>query len=209
MFQIAANLAVLDADGVLLDYHQGYARAWKKAFGRTPRVIDDRAYHAHHRFDVEQLEGQAYEDFKRIGFDEDTWSTMPALEGAVEATLLLRGAGMRIICVSALPAEFAQARLRNLLDLGMPIDGVVGTGYASNGENPKAPYLQQMRPALFVDDYWLYHKDVPAGTFKALVDSGAHGSPNLHADPAVAIDGRYKSLLHATEEFLRNRKSAA
>ena len=33
-------LLALDADGVLLDFHRGYASAWERAFGSAPRERD-------------------------------------------------------------------------------------------------------------------------------------------------------------------------
>jgi len=33
-------IIALDADGVLLDYHHAYARAWAEAFGHPPALRD-------------------------------------------------------------------------------------------------------------------------------------------------------------------------
>ena len=38
------NLIVLDADGVLLDYHSAYASAWARAFGVSSALRDPQAY---------------------------------------------------------------------------------------------------------------------------------------------------------------------
>lgn len=202
MFNVAKNLAVLDADGVLLDYHAGYVKAWKKAFGDDLSEVMPNAYYAHNRFDAPMLSDELHDKFKAKGFDEDTWGSLPAMPGAVAATHLLREAGMRIICVSALPPRFGAARLKNLIDLGMPIEAVIATGHSEGTSNPKQGYLSRLKPALFVDDYWCYHRGVPDVTFKALVDTGAPDSPNFHKTEDVRINGLFPDLLSAVRHFL-------
>lgn len=41
---MARPLIALDADGVLLDFHLGYAGAWRRAFGALPVERDPLAY---------------------------------------------------------------------------------------------------------------------------------------------------------------------
>ena len=41
---MARPLIALDADGVLLDFHLGYAGAWARAFGTLPAERDPFAY---------------------------------------------------------------------------------------------------------------------------------------------------------------------
>ena len=52
----ARPLIALDADGVLLDFHLGYASAWQRAFGLAPAERDPLAYWPIDRWHVERLE---------------------------------------------------------------------------------------------------------------------------------------------------------
>jgi beta-phosphoglucomutase-like phosphatase (HAD superfamily) len=38
------GVIALDADGVLLNYHVAYAKAWESAFGEKPKMKDPLAY---------------------------------------------------------------------------------------------------------------------------------------------------------------------
>ncbi len=122
-------LIALDADGVLLDYHLAYASVWERVFGERPRERDPMAYWPTDRWAVKQLEG---ESLKRLeaGMDELFWSSVPPIDSALEACRALHAAGHRLVCVSALPPQFGDARLRNLHKLGFPIDSVIATGRA-------------------------------------------------------------------------------
>ena len=48
-------ILALDADGVLVDLHIGYARAWQRAFGVAPAERDPLAYWPMDRWDVGQV----------------------------------------------------------------------------------------------------------------------------------------------------------
>src|SRR6195952_1329099 len=98
---MARPLIALDADGVLLDFHLGYASAWQRAFGAHPRERDPLAYWPMDRWEVERLDEPGRLTF-RAAFDEQFWATVPAIAGAVDACHRLRGAGFDLICVSAL-----------------------------------------------------------------------------------------------------------
>lgn len=173
-------LIALDADGVLLDYHLAYADVWARVFGQRPRERDPLAYWPTDRWEVEQLAGEALARLQ-AGMDDRFWSSVPAIESAVAACHALHDAGHRLVCVSALPLRFADARLRNLRDLGFPIERVIATGPAEGLGNPKAEVLAQLRPAAFVDDYSPFLVGLPAQTHAALVLRQSNGSPNVGA----------------------------
>jgi len=167
----------LDADGVLVDYNLAYAGAWERAFGARPAERRPDAYSAIDRFQVDVLSGDLLTYFRGY-FDEEFWSTVPALPGAVEACHLLVDAGFDLVCVSAMPERFAAARLHNLQSQGFPIDRVVATAEHGGGRSPKAAALRVIRPAAFVDDFLPYFRGVPRGIHRALVDRDSVGSPN-------------------------------
>ncbi|WP_211454345.1 hypothetical protein [Collimonas antrihumi] len=59
----------LDADGVLLNFHEAYRLAWQRAFGILPAVRDPEAYWPIDRWEVERLEGGRLTHFRKH-FDE-------------------------------------------------------------------------------------------------------------------------------------------
>jgi len=180
------SLIALDVDGVLLDYNQGYAQAWHKAFGHLPEERDAQAYWAADRWGVELLEGERLKYFKRQ-FDETFWSTLPALTGAVDACLRLKRAGFELVCVSALPHQYAAARLANLRGEGFPIDRVIPTGNERHFGNPKAASIAELRPWAFADDFLPNLEELPSDVHTALILREPNGSPN--ADASIARVG--------------------
>lgn len=177
-------LIALDADGVLLDFHLGYAGAWHRAFGEPPRERDPLAYWPMDRWEVDRLDETRRAHFRRH-FDETFWTTVPAMDGAVDACHRLHDAGFDLVCVSALELEFESARLRNLRDLGFPIERVVATGNAPGRRSPKADAIAALKPRAFVDDYLPYLRGVPAKVHKALILRAPNGSPNTGEEMAL------------------------
>jgi phosphoglycolate phosphatase-like HAD superfamily hydrolase len=182
---MARPLIALDADGVLLDFHLGYASAWQRAFGHAPAERDPLAYWPMDRWQVDRLDG-AQRGVFRAAFDEQFWATMPAIDGAIGACHRLQQAGFDLVCVSALDAEFEAARLRNLRALGFPIERVIATGNAEGDRSPKADTIEALQPIAFVDDYAPYLRGVPDHVHRALVLRAPNGSPNVGADMALA-----------------------
>lgn len=141
-------IIVLDADGVLLDYHHAYRHLWQKAFGVLPDLADPQAYFPFDRWAVPRL-GDAERSHLRACQDEEFWATLPAVDGALDAAIDLHDAGFELICVSALPLKFEAARFKNIRDLGFPIDQVVATPVVSQGDSsqsPKGGALKQIHP---------------------------------------------------------------
>lgn len=184
--RMARGLIALDADGVLLDFHLGYAGAWQRAFGKLPRERDPLAYWPIDRWQVERLDDPARRAHFRAHFDDLFWSSVPALEGAVEACHRLHEGGFDLVCVSALDSEFEAARLRNLRGHGFPIERVVATGNAAGERSPKADAIAALNPQAFVDDYLPYFRGVPEHVHTALVLRNSNGSPNHGSEMALA-----------------------
>ena len=182
---MARNLIALDADGVLLDFHLGYAGAWQRAFGQLPLERDKLAYWPMDRWQVERLDEAKRAHF-RMHFDELFWNSVPAIEGAVEACHRLHDAGFDLVCVSALDAPFEAARLRNLRDHGFPIERVIATGHAPGERSPKADAIAELAPLAFVDDYLPYLRGLPVDVHTALVLRAPNGSPNTGAELSLA-----------------------
>jgi phosphoglycolate phosphatase-like HAD superfamily hydrolase len=178
-------ILALDADGVLVDLHVGYARAWHRAFGVYPTERDPQAYWPMDRWDVEKVDAEQ-RLLLRAQFDESLWETLPAIAGAVDACHRLHDAGYELVCVTALEARFQRARLDNLKALGFPIRRVVATGHVEGERSPKADAIEALRPVAFVDDYIAYMRGVPAYVHTALVLRAPNGSPNVGDDLCLA-----------------------
>lgn len=172
------GVLALDADGVLLDFSLAYAHAWERAFGRFPQERQPSAYWPFERWDVERLSGARKDQFRAV-FDEHFWTTVPPVEGAVQACHQLVDAGYVLVCVSALPPHFGPARQENLRRLGFPIERVIATDHKDNATtSPKAAALRDLQPLAFVDDYLPYMVGVPTHVHRALINRDPLGSPN-------------------------------
>jgi phosphoglycolate phosphatase-like HAD superfamily hydrolase len=201
---MARPVIALDADGVLLDFHLGYAGAWARAFGSPPAERDPLAYWPIDRWDVERLDEERRAHFRRQ-FDEQFWSSVPAIAGSVEACHRLHDAGFDLVCVSALDAEHEAARLRNLRDHGFPIERVIATGNAAGERSPKADAIAALQPLAFVDDYLPYFRGVPDSVHRALIMRGSTGTPNTGAELSLA-DSLHDDLLAFAADWLKRRK---
>jgi phosphoglycolate phosphatase-like HAD superfamily hydrolase len=172
------KIIALDADGVLLDYNLAYASAWQRAFGQYPDEKDPNAYWALDRWDVARLDSESLAKFK-LCFDESFWSSIPAIEGALEACQSLDAAGFELVCVTALSAKFGVARQENLRRLGFPIHKVYTADTDFSDRSPKADLLNVLKPVAFVDDYLPFLLGVDNGIHSALIHRRATRSPNM------------------------------
>jgi phosphoglycolate phosphatase-like HAD superfamily hydrolase len=179
-------LIALDCDGVLLDLNLAYAKAWERYAGAYPAERDPNAYWHHERWDVQRLEGEELNQF-RLLFDNDFWSTLAPIAGAVEACRLLCADGYELVCVTALNERFADARLANLKLHGFPIEKVIATGHQMDIASPKAEAILQLKPVAFVDDFLPYMQGISNDVHTALIVRGPNGSPNV--GPGLASVG--------------------
>lgn len=172
----------LDCDGVLLDYSTAYAFLWERAFGKFPKELNPDAYSHFDRWDVKRLEGNDLKTL-RAHANHIFWSTMPAIEGAIEACHDLVSMGYELICVTAIDDKHKRARLSNLKDLGFPIDVVYPTGSDFIGPvSPKAEIINKLKPAYFVDDFARYFYGVDSRLNRVLIDRNPIDSPNIGHD---------------------------
>lgn len=182
----------LDADGVLLDYHVAYRQAWAKAFGTLPAVRDPQAYWPLDRWDVRRLEGAELATFRDC-FDHLYWSSIPAIPGALDACHALVAAGYELVCVSAIEAGFHGARLKNLRDVGFPIERLIATANDGGEVSPKAAALHELKPVAFVDDFLPYLRGIPSDVHAALILREPNGSPNT-GENLVWAHSRHRDL---------------
>ncbi len=196
-------IIALDADGVLVNYHEAYARAWTMAFGARPAMRDPEAYWPMDRWEVRRLQGDQLEAFRTL-FDEKFWSSIPAITGAVEACNDLVTAGYELVCVTAMELHFEVARLRNLQDQGFPISRVIATQSVQPGVSPKAAALRSLDPVAFVDDYLPYMLGIPEDIHAALVLREPNGSPNV-GDELEHVDSQHLDLADFARWWLNER----
>jgi phosphoglycolate phosphatase-like HAD superfamily hydrolase len=182
---VTRPILAIDADGVLVDLHMGYASAWQRAFGSFPEERDPHAYWPADRWKVEELDAEQRLLF-RTQFNEPFWESLPAIAGAIDACHRLDAAGYELVCVTALEARYQAARLRNLRTLGFPIRRVLATGHTEGERSPKADAIEKLKPVAFVDDYIVYMRGVPAYVHTALILRASNGSPNVGEDMALA-----------------------
>lgn len=189
------KIIALDADGVLLDYNFAYAKAWERIFGEFPKERNPQAYWPYDRYAVSWLEGDNLSRFQ-AAFDEDFWSNLTALPDALNACSRLVLAGYELVCVSALPLRFQEARWQNLQQLHLPISRIYTTPRMeehSGATNTKAIVINELQPAAFVDDYLPFLLGVNSSVHRALVLREPLGSPN-HGDGLLQISSSHKNL---------------
>jgi phosphoglycolate phosphatase-like HAD superfamily hydrolase len=179
-------ILAIDADGVLVDLHAGYARAWEQAFGMLPAERDPLAYWPMDRFAVDPLDAEQRLQLRAQFQRPELWETLPAIAGALQACHRLHDAGYELVCVTALDARLQAARQRNLQALGFPIRRVFATGHAEGERSPKADAVAKLRPLAFVDDYIPYMRGMPTEVHCALVLRAPNGSPNVGDDLRLA-----------------------
>nr|WP_295784071.1 HAD family hydrolase [Rhodoferax sp.] len=193
-------IIALDADGVLLDYSVEYATVWQRAFREYPTEKDPKAYWAADRWNVERLVGERLEHF--LGhFEETFWESLLALPGASKACRDLHAAGYELVCVTAMPEQFASARQRNFHRMGFPIDKVIATGKFAEGKSPKADVLNALRPCAFVDDYLPYMAGVHPDIHPALITRDPNGSPNF-GDALRHVSSQHNTLAEFSRWWL-------
>lgn len=145
---------------------------------------------------------EEHTQFKAL-WDVDGWRTMPMLDGALEACQLLHEAGYELVCVTSMPARFTEHRLDNLRFHGFPIDRVISTGLNKKNpsRNPKKQAIEQLRPAIFVDDLRQNFTDIEGVETKfVFIDYEWHDEPNRNDN--IHYDAKYSSLLVFVKDFL-------
>lgn len=193
-------IIALDADGVLLNFHEAYRHAWRRAFDELPDIEDADAYWPIDRWKVRRLAGEELTYFRSF-FDDEFWGNIPAIEGAVKACVDLHNAGYELICVSALETKYQEIRLSNLRKEGFPITNVIATDNHNSEISPKASAIHELQPIVFVDDFLPYHRGISKNIHKALVTREINGSPNV-GNELNLIDSSHGDLAEFAQWWL-------
>lgn len=193
------NLIAIDGDGVIFNWNDAYARLWERCFGEKLQVVDEKAYFAIDRFKVPVLQGEDKLKF-RAARDEEFWTTMDIIPGAIKACNTLIERGFQLVMVTAADHATREFRQRNLRDKGVPIDTVYTVSDEPCEGSPKALVLNELRPLIFVDDYLPYFKGVDDSIHKVLIDRNKEcpNNPNVGSG-RDSIHSFKESLLHFSE----------
>lgn len=200
---VDGRLIAIDGDGVLVNYVEAYREVWFKAFGqRLPESVPN-AYWSPVRWGAKHLEGPELVHFRSC-LDAQFWRSLTPMPGAIAACALLRKAGFKLVCVSAIDEEFVADRHLNFLNHDMGIQTVYATGNDWDGQlevSPKAKVLRNLMPAAFVDDFAPYLRGMPEGVHRALIESGMPGTPNVGHDLTLA-ESIHPSLLDFAKTWI-------
>lgn len=169
--KINPHRAVIDCDGVILDFDGSFCQVACDVLGRNVAK-------ACSAYSLEQRYGLTKAEFSRVWDAMDDhpvgWSGLEILPGARQALQILKSHGMEIHVVTGIEDHRAPARLANLALHGVEIDGLECVG---NGTASKAVKVAKIAPAMFVDDrlhllhespfipdrVWIDHGDEQAG----------------------------------------------
>lgn len=183
------KILALDCDGVILYYPPAYEIVWERAFGEKLSVVQPHSYHAVTRYGV-QFQGDDHMNHFFSHFTADVWEGLPALDGALAACKRLVDADYKLVCVTAMPAQFERNRVKNFENLNIPITDVIATGRSDLGCT-KTEVLKKLMPVAFADDLASNFLDLPPGIHKALIHYGAPDAPDpeLHITKPDTIHG--------------------
>lgn len=194
------KIFALDVDGVLLDYNQAYANMYEELYGLKPFERHPHAYHAYNRWALGLPFDEAHE-FKQH-FSRSAWRNMPAMDGALEACLLLEQDGFDLVCVSSVSEEKVDDRLHNLKSLGFPIKELYAAGL-HHDHNPKLEIINKLKPSYFADDLALNFQGLDSNVKCILIDSQAFDSPNKNSDVSM-VHANVRSLSEYVEKHIYN-----
>lgn len=190
---------VLDADGVLLDYNARMAQVSQTALDIKLKKIKN-AHHFYNCYGVSFSKEQWSKVYSL--FDQEGWNKMPEIQGATQAVKKLKEQGHELICVSSMPSKFINDRKKNFIYLGMPINTVIGCDRdeEKNGFNPKAKYLNELKPDIFIDDQLRNFKDIDEKICKIWINNNFDDCPNVNEDRALC-DFSFNSLIEFVNMF--------
>jgi FMN phosphatase YigB (HAD superfamily) len=196
---------VLDCDGVLLDYNLHFGTIYQHAFNKELQIVNPKAYHAVDYWGA-SLSSQEKEKFY-ASFDEIGWSTMPAFEGAIEATHMLKKEGYDIIIVTSMNEKAKNKRIKNLEKLNFAFDDLYATGRTHKNINPKQEILNKLNPEWFVDDLITNFKGLDKTIQCALIDSNLQGSPNADFKKTIGFHTEHPDLTHFVKNIILQPKA--
>lgn len=140
-----ADAVILDVDGVILSFEEGFIQIYKKFFGKDISKVSD-SYDCSLKFGIKK------EEELRVWHNllhEDGFRNLPLLPGADEAFKLLKDMGKKIHIVTGIADQCLNYRIENLHALGLYFDTIdnVPSGTAS-----KLSKIQKYNAGYYFDD---------------------------------------------------------
>ncbi len=191
------KMIALDCDDVLTDYNSRWGELYAEFFEVDNFIPKNKK--AHYATDYwgvnwinREKERNAFEHF----FHEKGWSSMKALDGAVEATKILKEMDYSIFVVTRMPKSGQDFRTQNLKELGFSFDAVIGTGHSHNElHNPKKEYIEALEPQYFVDDLMDNFHGINSRTKFVWLDLERDPTPNHHLFKDIPLHDTHPNLL--------------
>lgn len=201
-------LFLIDGDGVMLDYNKAFKEHYEKIYNKTLTLTKPKSYLAVEMWGVGQMNKEEYHHFKNESARLGIWENMPALPDSLEFVQEL-SQYFTIWCLTSMPTEFEQSRLKNLQNLGFPIEKVIATSRVGK-ENPKKKFVEELKPMYFLDDLLQNFEDINPKLKTKLVylDWKHEDSPNKqydHLNPHITIH-HYKDFFAKSNYYIQKKK---
>lgn len=148
-----SGTVALDCDGVLLDFLAKFQEIGTYALGRPLKEVEN-AYDLSKRYGLTDLE---HKHVHKVFVQENGWSSLPPLPGAIDAARELQDAGHRVIVVTAIDEVFKTRRMDNFKKYGFVPDAIYCVGAGSGHTKGEAYTAEQ--PHAIVDDRLVYLKE--------------------------------------------------
>lgn len=201
-------LFLIDGDGVMLDYNQAFKEHYEKIYQKTLTLKNPKAYQAVDAWGVDKMSEEEYKHFKNESAKLGMWENMPALPGSLEFVNEI-SKYFTVWCLTSMPQEHEQDRLKNLQKLGFPIEKVIATSRIGN-ENPKKRFVEKLNAAYFMDDLLQNFVDINSKLKTKLIflDWRHENSPNkkyAHINPHITINN-YNDFFSLSEYYIHKKK---
>lgn len=198
------GIIAIDADGVMLDYNIAFKEVYERAFNVTLTLHDAQAFHATNMWGLKPFTEQEKKEFYRQSHDYAIWTKMPAIPGAVEAVNQLVEMGFEIVCVTSMPPQYEQDRLKNLQNLGFKINKIIATNRIGK-ENPKKKPIEVLNPLYFLDDLVKNFQDIQCDTKLVYIERNYTEKPNkVKGDIDIKFDLMGSSIQEFVDYIITN-----
>ncbi len=200
------RIIALDCDDVLTDYNKRWGELYAEFFElELLPIVNPNAHYNTDRFGItwnnREKEKIAFESY----FNQNGWSSMEALDGAAEATHMLKDMGYKIFVVTRMPKHAENDRTENLNNLGIQFDAVIGAGHAKHRlHNPKKEYINALEPEYFVDDLMDNFHEISENVKLVWLDLQREPTPNSHLFEHIKVHEKHPNLLNFVKKIYQN-----
>lgn len=189
------SIIALDADGVILNFHDKFALAASEILNRPIHELNS-SYSLERRFGITSDElTRVWDHFAQSQY----WRTIEPLDGAIAAIQDLRKSGHdEIHVVTAIPEKHRLDRHHNFKRIGFEPHAIHCVEHTTR--YAKVPPIEAIRPLVFVDDRIEHLHSNQSVPILVHIDYGDEQFP----DPHARVDATVRSLRQWTDDFLNN-----